>query len=87
MFDTNQNERRWLSIQETAAYLGVSPQTIRNVLRRGELRAAQLTENGPYFIDRLDIDRLVERRKRILPAYRKGSRPWVAKRWARQRQA
>jgi excisionase family DNA binding protein len=68
---------RWLPIAQAAAYLGVSAQTIRSILHRGEIRASRLSEGSPYLLDRLDLDRFLERRKRILPPYRKGTRPWV----------
>lgn len=72
---------RWLSVDQAAAYLGCSPQTIRSILHRGDLRATRLgPEGSPYLLDRIDIDRFLERRKKILPPYRKGTRPAVAKR-------
>jgi excisionase family DNA binding protein len=78
---------RWLSINQASAYVGVSAQTIRSIIHRGELRASQLNDRSPYIIDRLDLDRLVERKKRIVPPYRKGTRAWVAKRHAQERAA
>ena len=82
-----QPNQRWLSVAAAATYLGVSPQSIRNALHHGALRAAKLApgHSNTYMIDRLDIDRLLERGKRVLPPYRKGTRPWVAKRWAAER--
>jgi excisionase family DNA binding protein len=71
---------RWLSIAQAAVYLSVSAQTLRSILHRGEMRASRLSENSPYLLDRLDLDRFLERRKQILPPYRKGTRPAVAKR-------
>ncbi len=77
---------RWLSVEQAAEYLGCSPQTIRSILHRGELRASRLgPEGSPYLLDRLDVDRFLERRKRILPPYRKGTRPAVAKRHLKAR--
>jgi len=81
-------ETRWLSVEQAAEYLGCSPQTIRSILHRGELRATRLgPEGSPYLLDRLDIDRFLERRKRVLPPYRRGSKPWVKKRHAAERAA
>jgi excisionase family DNA binding protein len=71
---------RWLSISSAAAYIGISVQTLRSILHQGELRGLQLNSGSPYLLDRLDVDRFLERRKRILPPYRKGTRPAVAKR-------
>ena len=78
---------RWLSVEAAADYIGCSPQTIRAIIHRGELRASRLSDGGPYLIDRFELDRLLERRKRIVPPYRRGSRPWVAKRHAVRRSA
>jgi excisionase family DNA binding protein len=71
---------RWLSISSAAAYIGISVQTLRSILHRGELRASRLSSGSPYLLDRLDVDRFLERRKRVIPPYRKGTRPAVAKR-------
>ena len=71
---------RWLSISSAASYIGVSVQTLRSILHRGEIGASRLSEGSPYLLDRFDLDRFLERRKRILPPYRKGTRPAVAKR-------
>jgi excisionase family DNA binding protein len=78
---------RWLTVPQAAVYLNVTPQTIRAAMHRGELRATQLRERSPYLLDRLDIDRYLERRKRALPPYRRGSKPWVSKRHAEARVA
>ena len=79
-------DRRWMSVSQAADYIGCSPQTIRTILRIGAIRASRpLSGTGPYVLDRLEIDRFLELRKRLLPPYRKGSRPWVAKRWAKRR--
>jgi excisionase family DNA binding protein len=78
---------RWMSVDDAAKYLQVSPQTIRSAMRRGDLRPSRLgPRGGPYRIDRFDVDRFLERRKRTLPPYRKGSHPWVAKRWRARRE-
>lgn len=78
-------DQRWLSVFQAADYLGCSPQTIRAILHRGELRASTLVSGGPYLIDRVELDRFLERHKRILPPYRRGSKPWVARRHAANR--
>ena len=81
-------EQRWFTVDEAAEYLRCSSQTIRSAMHRGDLRCSQLgPEGSPYLLDRLDIDRFLERRKRVLAPYRKGSRPWVAKRHAAERAA
>jgi len=75
---------RWLTVDEAAIYLRVSPGTIRGLIHRGELRAARI---GTLFrLDRADLDQLMLRRKRSVAPYRRGTHPWVAKRWALQRE-
>jgi excisionase family DNA binding protein len=78
---------RWLTVESAAAYLHVHAQTIRNAMRRGDIRASRLADAGPYLIDRFELDRLLERRKKVLGPYRKGTHPWVAKRHAENRKA
>src|SRR5579863_1868969 len=78
--------QKWLTVDDAAAYLRVSPQTIRAILHRGEIPAARLAPNlGGYHIDRDDLDGWLERKKKIIQPYRTKSRPWVAQRWAKKR--
>jgi excisionase family DNA binding protein len=77
------HDLRWLTVDEAALYLRVSPGTIRTMIHNGEVKASRL---GPQFrLDRQDLDQLLTRRKRVIPPYRKGGRPWVAERHARNR--
>jgi len=79
------SDRRWLTLPEAASYLALSPNTVRHVIHAGELRAARI---GLMFrIDRTDLDQFMLRRSQIITPYRKGSRPWVAERWAKHRAA
>ena len=77
--------QRWLNVELSARHIDVSPQTIRNLIRSGELRAVRIAKG--YKIDRSDLDQLMERRKRTFPPYRKNTHPWVAERHARNRRA
>ena len=52
---------RWLSISSAASYIGVSVQTLRSILHRGEIGASRLSEGSPYLLDRFDLDRFLER--------------------------
>jgi excisionase family DNA binding protein len=70
---------RWLSVAQAAAYLGCSHQTLRRALHSGNLRATRILDGGPYLLDRADIDRYLERRKRTIAPYRVGSKPHVRK--------
>jgi excisionase family DNA binding protein len=52
-------ERRWLSIREAAAYLGVHPKTCYDWAARGLLPAARI--GGTRRVDRLALDADLER--------------------------
>jgi excisionase family DNA binding protein len=83
---TPDSERQWLTTDQAAAYLCVSPQTIRAILHRHEIRAVRLGPSlGGYHIDKNDLDKWLERRKKVVAPHRRNSRPWVAARWAKQR--
>lgn len=70
--------QRWLLVSEAAIYLNVSTTTIRALIHRGEIPAARLQPGaGGFHLDRNDLDRWMERRKRIIAPYKIGSRPWV----------
>lgn len=78
-------ERRWLTIPEAASCIAVSPNTVRGFIHDQELRAVPI---GLMFrIDRNDLDEFMLRRKKVVAPYRRGSRPWVAERHAKDRVA
>jgi excisionase family DNA binding protein len=79
----DRTEKRWFSVLEAAAYLGCSPNLIRNLLHNGELRASNV--GVLYRIEKSDLDSLMLRRKRRVPPYRKGTHPWVSQRHERAR--
>jgi len=73
----------WLDVEMAAEYLHVSQGTVRKILHEGKLKAARI---GPHFrIEKSDLDAWLARQKKTIPPYRKGSRPWVAGRHARNR--
>ncbi|PYU26987.1 MAG: hypothetical protein DMG30_00515 [Acidobacteria bacterium] len=78
--------QRWFTIGEAAAYLRCSPQTVRNLIHRQEIRAAKLGD-WAFRLDRHDLDHYLEMRKRVVAPYRRGTHPWVAKRHAQSRKA
>ena len=73
----------WFDVAEASVYLHVSPQTLRRFLHDGSLRAARVGKG--FLLDRADLDSFVLRRKRVIPNYRRGTRPWVAQRHAQER--
>lgn len=50
--------RRLLTLQETAAYLGVSPWTVRDLVWKGKLPVVRLTRRLHF--DKRDVDRLID---------------------------
>jgi excisionase family DNA binding protein len=76
-------QTRWFTVDEAATYKRVSPGTIRKEIHEGKIKAVR--EGNGYRIDRLDIDRQMESRKKFHGAYRVGTHPWVADRWAKKR--
>lgn len=55
--------KRWISINEAAEYLGVSPLTIRNWAKTGKVTLHNVTlmgTRGRVFIDRYKLDALIE---------------------------
>jgi excisionase family DNA binding protein len=74
---------RWLTVDQAAAYLQVIPNTIRNLIHDGSLKAARL--GYKFRIERVDLDLMMTRRKRVVPPYRRGLRPWVSARHAENR--
>jgi excisionase family DNA binding protein len=64
----NNPTKRALRIKAAAAYLSVSPHTIRSLVQRGELPIIRICdgERSPFLIDVRDLDSLVERKKTTL---------------------
>ena len=54
MTDNGRDDGEWLSLHEAAHRLGLTPQTVRRRLKRGELEARQVpTRTGPAYQVRL----------------------------------
>ena len=51
--------KRWMSIAETAEYLGVSEKAVRRRIDRGRIPAKY--QGRSLLVDRLALDRLIER--------------------------
>jgi excisionase family DNA binding protein len=76
--------QRWLTVDEAAQYLRLSPGAVRKLIHEQEIKASR--EGNGYRLDRQDLDARLERRKKFHGAYRKGTHPWVAERWAEKRE-
>lgn len=61
--------RRWFTQAEAADYYGVTDRTIRNMIRRGELRGYRLGRSRMVRLDRQELEKLV----RPIPAADPGS--------------
>ena len=75
--------KRWFDVAESAAYLVVSQGYVRSLIHDRKIQATRL--GNTFRIDRVDLDRLLESRKKLQAPYRRGTRPAVAARWVRER--
>jgi hypothetical protein len=64
MVTTALPERRLWGLQEAAAYLGVSPWSVRELVWRGDLLTVRLPRVRRLLFDVRDLAALVERSKR-----------------------
>ncbi len=55
------NSETYYTIKETAEYLGKSYMTVRNYIKRGQLKAS--TFGQPYLIKKKEIDQMIENNK------------------------
>jgi excisionase family DNA binding protein len=60
------NSTRLLRLKQAAEYLSVSPWTLRRVIQAGQIAFVQIVENGPWLVDRMDLDRFIESKKQTL---------------------
>jgi DNA invertase Pin-like site-specific DNA recombinase len=73
----------WMNLTEAAAFIGISPKTLRLAVERGEVPAEHPLANGPWIFNRhsLDADRVAElvaraqarRGRPTIPTTRQGS--------------
>ncbi len=54
-----------MRMKPAAAYLSVSPGTLRGIIQRGEIPIIKLNEGGhaPWLVDTRDLDSWIERTK------------------------
>lgn len=76
--------QRWFTISEAAVYLRVSAGYVRYLVHDRKIKATRL--GNAFRLDRVDLDRLLESRKKLQAPYRKNTRPWVAARWSEHRE-
>lgn len=56
--------RRWLTQAEAAEYIGVTDRTIRNMIRRGELRGRRIGSSRMIRIDKQELEAVLH----LIPA-------------------
>jgi excisionase family DNA binding protein len=55
--------RRLVKVKEAAAYLSISPWSLRKLIQCQELPIVRLQDRGPWLLDVRDLDRFVDARK------------------------
>jgi excisionase family DNA binding protein len=55
----NRDERRWLTVRETATYLGVTERAVRARIGRGRIRTRR--QGRSVLVDREALDREIDR--------------------------
>jgi excisionase family DNA binding protein len=57
--ELREREKRWLTVEEAAVYLGLTPAAVRRRISRGTLRHSR--NGGRVFVDRRALDAALER--------------------------
>ena len=52
-------EARWLDVREVAKKIGLHPETVRRMLRRGELPGRLLSKQGGWRVNEADLERFM----------------------------
>jgi len=55
--------RRLLKVKPAAAYLSISPQSLRALVQSQQLPIVKLADRGPWLLDVKDLDQFIEGRK------------------------
>ena len=55
--------RRLLKVKQAAAYLSISPCTLRKLVQGQQLRIVKLDDRGPWLLDVRELDQFIETRK------------------------
>jgi excisionase family DNA binding protein len=59
------SSRRLLTLPQAVEYIGLSAWKLRKLIHEGKLPIVELNEGQKFWIDRQDLDSLVERSKRV----------------------
>ena len=51
--------RRLLKVKQAAAYLSISPWTLRKLVQEQQLRVVRLDQHGPWLLDVKDLDQFI----------------------------
>jgi len=54
---------RYLRLKDAAEYIGLGTKMLRQLISSKELPFIQLGPNSPFIVDRIDLDRFMERKK------------------------
>jgi excisionase family DNA binding protein len=62
--NANPTKRRLLKVKQAAAYLSISPWSLRKLVQDQRLRIVQMDAQGPWLIDIADLDQFIEANKK-----------------------
>jgi hypothetical protein len=69
-------ERSWVTMQDAAQVLGISPMSVRRLIVQGVIRAKQIVPCAPWMIDKAVLEsKLVQRAVRAITSGRRRRRP------------
>lgn len=60
MMNVHRGEREYLTVDETAARIGVHPQTVRRWLRAGQMLGTLISRTAGYRIPRDEVERVLQ---------------------------
>ena len=75
--------KRWFVVAQAALYIVASEGYVRQLIHDRKIQATRL--GSTFRIDKVDLDRFLESRKKLQGPYRTNTRPWVAERWVKHR--
>ncbi len=57
---------RLLKLAAASQYLSMSPSKLRSIVQRGEIAVIRGEGNAPWLLDKVELDRWIERSKQVL---------------------